>query len=175
MEDWQTGDSDAFQALFQQYERLVFTNAYFITGNRYDTEEVVQEVFVSVWKSRLTYQPEKGKLSTWLHRITVNKCLERQRKMKPVAISLENVDVPDGDGSEEAAMDEFERERVLGAMDTLDGKHRTVLVLRYFNEMTYDEIAHTMGIPIGTVKSRMYVAMQTLRKQLGAQQGEAST
>lgn len=175
MEDWQTGDSDAFQALFQQYERLVFTNAYFITGNRYDAEEVVQEVFISVWKSRLTFQPEKGKVSTWLHRITVNKCLERRRKMKPVAVSLDNIDVPDGDGSEEEAMDQFERERVMGAMETLDGKHRAVLVLRYFNEMTYDEIAHTMGIPLGTVKSRMYVAMQTLRKQVGAQQGEAPT
>ena len=175
MEEWQTGDTDAFKVLFQQYERLVLTNAYFIMGNRDDAEEIVQEVFLSVWKARHTFNPEKGKLSTWLHRITVNKCFERQRKKKPFSIHLEDVDIPDGVRSEEVVMDRFECERVKGAMSALDSKHRAVLVLRYFNELTYEEIAQTLDIPLGTVKSRIYVAIQTLRKQLGAQQGEAST
>ncbi len=131
MEQWQTGDTAAFEALFRQYERLVLTNAYFIMGSREDAEEVVQEVFVSVWKSRHTFDPNKGKLITWLHRITVNKCFERQRKKRPVAIPVESIDLPDTrEGSEEVAMNRHECERVIGAMGSLDSKHRAVLVLR---------------------------------------------
>ena len=175
MEKWQCGDIAAFEALFRQYERLVLTSAYFITDNREDAEEIVQEVFVSVWKSRYTFNPERGKFTTWLHRITVNKCFERQRKKKPVVIPIENVDLPDGDGSEEGVMNRDECEWVMGAMGSLDSKHRAVLVLRYFNELSYGEIAQTMGIPLGTVKSRIYIAIKTLREQLGIQRGEAST
>ncbi len=175
MERWQTGDATAFEALFRQYEGLVFKNAYFITGSRLEAEEIVQDVFVSVWKARRAFNPGKGKLTTWMHRITVNKCLERQRKKKPMMVPIENIELPDGEGSEEAVMNREERERVLNAMGSLDGKHRAVLVLRYFNDLSYEEISRTMSIPLGTVKSRIYVAIKTLREQLGTQQGEAST
>jgi RNA polymerase sigma-70 factor (ECF subfamily) len=175
MERWQTGDMTAFEALFRQHERLVMTNAYFITGSREEAEEITQDVFVSVWKARQSFNPGKGKLTTWLHRITVNKCLERQRKKKLAVVPSETVELADGKGSEEVVMNEDERARVLSAMGSLDGKHRAVLVLRYFNDLSYEEIAHTMGIPLGTVKSRIYVAIKMLREQLGIQQGEAST
>jgi len=151
------------------------TNAYFITGSREEAEEITQDVFVSVWKARQSFNPGKGKLTTWLHRITVNKCLERQRKKKLAVVPSETVELADGKGSEEVVMNEDERARVLSAMGSLDGKHRAVLVLRYFNDLSYEEIAHTMGIPLGTVKSRIYVAIKMLREQLGIQQGEAST
>lgn len=175
MERWQTGDATAFEALFRQYEGLVFKNAYFITGSRLEAEEITQDVFVSVWKARQTFNPDKGKLTTWLHRITVNKCLKRQRKKKPMMVPIESIELPDGEGSEEAVMNREERERVLNAMSSLDSKHRAVLVLRYFNGLSYEEISRTMGIPLGTVKSRIYVAIQTMREQLGTHHGEAST
>ena len=174
MEKWQTGDMNAFEALFRQYEKLVMANAYFITGSREDAEEIVQEVFVSVWKSRHTFNPEKGKLSTWLHRITVNKCLERGRQKKPVSIPIEAVNLPDGDGVEEAAMNRDECKRVMSAVGSLDSKHRAVLVMRYFNELSYEEIARSMDIPLGTVKSRINAAVKTLREQIGTHRGEAS-
>jgi len=72
-------------------------------------------------------------------------------------------------------MNREERERVLRAMGSLDSKHRAVLVLRYFNGLSYEEISSTMGIPLGTVKSRIYVALKMLRELLGTQPGEAST
>jgi RNA polymerase sigma-70 factor (ECF subfamily) len=175
MERWQTDDATAFEALFRQYEGLVFRNAYFITGSRLEAEEITQDVFVSVWKARRTFNPDKGKVTTWLHRITVNKCLERQRKKKPIVIPIENIELPGGEGSEDVVMNREEREQILSAMSSLDNKHRAVLVLRYFNELTYDEIALTMGIPAGTVKSRIYTAIQTLKKQLCVQKREAST
>ncbi len=175
MENWQTGDATAFAALFRQYEGLVFKNAYFITGSRLEAEEITQDVFVSVWKARQSFNPNKGKLTTWLHRITVNKCLERQRKKKPVVIPIESIELADGEGSEEVVMNREERERVLSAMNLLDSQHRAVLVLRYYSGLSYEEISRTMGIPLGTVKSRIYVAIRILREQLGPQTGEAST
>ncbi len=178
MEKWQSGDMSAFEALFRQYERLVFKNAYLITGAREEAEDVLQEVFVSVWKSRHTFNPDKGKLTTWLYRITVNECLRRQRKKRPAPVSLENIDLAETqhvEGQEEVLVNRQEYERLIRAMNSLDSKHRAVLVLRYFNDLSYDEIAQVVGIPLGTVKSRIYLALKTLREQLGAQRREAST
>ncbi len=79
------------------------------------------------------------------------------------------------DGQQEAMVSQQEYESLVEAMNSLDVRHRAVLVLRYFNDLSYEEIAKTMGIPLGTVKSRIYVAIKTLRQQLGEQRGEAST
>jgi len=172
--EWQSGDIAAFEALFQQYKNLVFKNAYLITGSKEEAEDVLQEVFVSVWKSRLTYNSNKGKLTTWLHRITVNKCLERQRRKKLPFVSLEKVDLPQTQSSYEVLVSRQEYERLIEAMNSLDIKHRVVLVLRYFNDMSYEEIAQTVGVPLGTVKSRINQALKLLRWQFGTQLEAAS-
>ncbi len=165
---------DAFEVLFRQYERLVFKNAYLITGRREEAEDVLQNVFVSVWKSRHTFNPDKGKFSTWLHRITVNECLRKRQKKEPALVPLENLNLPDSGGGEEAAMNKEECERVIAAMNTLDKRHRGVLVLRYLNDLSYDEIARTMGIPLGTVKSRINKGLKNLRERIGNGIPEAS-
>ncbi|MDD4860282.1 MAG: RNA polymerase sigma factor [Dehalococcoidales bacterium] len=170
---WQTGDTAAFEAFFRQYQRLVFKNAYLVTGSREEAEDVLQEVFVSVWKSRRTFNPEKGKLTTWLHRITVNKCLERQRKKKLYAVSLEGIDLPDTQSSDEVLISRQEYEKLIEAMNSLDTKHRAVLVLRFFNDLSYDEIAQAAGIPLGTVKSRINQGLKMLRSQYDVMQKEA--
>jgi RNA polymerase sigma-70 factor (ECF subfamily) len=171
--EWQSGDASAFEALFRQYERLVFKNAYLITGTREEAEDVLQEVFVSVWRSRQTFDPDKGKLTTWLHRITVNKCLERRRKKKLAPVSLEGLDLSNTQLSDEVLVTKQEYERLIAAMNSLDTKHRAVLVLRYFNDLSYEEIAQTVGIPLGTVKSRLNQGLKLLRGQFDLKQREA--
>lgn len=171
MENWQTGDMSAFEALFRQYERLVFKNAFLITGQKEEAEDVLQQVFVSVWKSRHTFNPAKGKITTWLHRITVNECMKRQHfKSEPIAELLENIkltEIPEDPG--EALMKQEQYERLMQAVNLLDSKHRSILVLRYFNELSYDDIAKSAGIPLGTVKSRINQGLKLLREQLGVQ------
>ena len=165
MEKWQTGDIVAFEEFFREHGRAVFNNAYLITGNREDAEDILQEVFTSVWKSRHTYDPAKGKLSTWLHRITVNESLRKRRKNPPM-IPLDNIQLPDtGDGRDERLITHFENEDMIRAMNTLDGRLRAVLVLRYFNDMSYEEIAQAAGIPLGTVKSRINHGLKALRQR----------
>jgi RNA polymerase sigma-70 factor (ECF subfamily) len=167
MEEWQSGDIRAFENLFRQYERMVFRNAYLITGNRQDAEDVLQDVFTSVWKSRHTFDPARGKLSTWLHRITVNECLRKRRRDR-ATLPLEGIDPPDKRrGPQETLEDRMEYDRLVNAMETLDAKHRSVLVLRYFNDLPYEEIARAVDAPLGTVKSRINNALKTLRSRLG--------
>jgi RNA polymerase sigma-70 factor, ECF subfamily len=167
MENWQTGDLGAFESMYRQYERLVFRNAYLITGKKEEAEDVLQDVFLSVWKSRHTFDPGKSKLTTWLHRITVNECFRKKRKQDPGQCSLDDIDIaaPE-DGQEESFITKEEYGELMKAMDNLDQKHRAVLVLRYFNELSYDEIAQAMDIPLGTVKSRIFQALGTLRSKL---------
>ena len=183
VEKWQAGDISAFEAFFQQYQRLVFKTAYLMSGNKEEAEDILQEVFVTVWKSRHSFDPAKGKLTTWLYRITVNQCVDRHRKKQPAFLSLEKAE-EDGlhlaeRGSSESAEDylisKWEYERLIKAVNSLDGKHRPVLVLRYFDDLSYSEIAHVLEIPQGTVKSRINQALKSLREQLSIEQGEAST
>jgi RNA polymerase sigma factor (sigma-70 family) len=169
MEKWQSGDIAAFEAFFREYERVVFNNAYLLTGNRPDAEDVLQEVFTSVWKSRHTFDPAKGKVSTWLHRITVNESLRHRRKGPPT-VSVDEIDLPDpGPGREESVIAHLEHEQMIKTMNHLDGRLRAVLVLRYFNDLSYEEIARVVGVPLGTVKSRINHGLKALRKQLEAQ------
>lgn len=167
---WQTGDMSAFEALFQQYKGLVFKNAILMTGNREEAEDILQDVFMTVWKSRHTFNPTKGKFVTWLYRITVNQSIDRQRRKQPASLSLEetNLDLPNAnyqESPEEAIASKLEHERLANAVNHLDGKHRPVLVLRYFNGLSYREIAEVLDIPLGTVKSRIHQALKSLRRQ----------
>jgi RNA polymerase sigma factor (sigma-70 family) len=167
---WQSGDEGDFESLFRQYERLVFKTAYLITGTREEAEDVLQEVFVSVWRSRHTFNPEKGKLTTWLHRITVNKCMERRRKKKLVSVSLDGLDLPEAQTTDDALISKQEYERLIEAMNSLDTRYRVVLILRYFDDLSYEEIAQAVSIPLGTVKSRINKALKLLRGQFNVQQ-----
>lgn len=177
IEQWQHGDVRAFETLFRQYEKLVFKTAYLITGNREAAEDILQGVFVSVWKFRHTYDPNKGNLTTWLHRITVNQCSKEKARKAPAAISLEEkgIDLPDmkhQSQPQEISITRMEYDRLLRAMDALDAKHRSVLVLRYFNDLSYQEIAEALEIPLGTVKSRLNQSLKYLKEQMNP--GEAS-
>ena len=176
-EQWQQGDIGAFETLFRQYEKLVYRTAYLITGNKEAAENALQEVFISVWKSRHTYDPNKGKLTTWLHRITVNECSRRRSRKALAAISIDEkgIDPPEMKHTaqpEEIAITRMEYDRLLKALEALDTKHRSVLVLRYFNDLSYQEIAEVLEIPLGTVKSRLNHSLKYLKEQM--KPGEAS-
>jgi len=169
IEQWHSGDSDAFEALFRQYEKLVFRTAYLITGDVEKARDIMQEVFVSVWKSRHTFNPEKGKFTTWLHRITVNKCSRRQGKHRPVFLSLEETQEkgfqPESSDNlpEELMISREEYDELMKALSALDTKYRSIVVLRYFSELSCEEIAQIVDIPLGTVKSRLHYALKSLR------------
>ena len=177
-EKWQHGDVTAFETLYRQYEKLVFRTAYLITGSKVEAEDALQEVFVSVWKSKHTYDPNKGKLTTWLHRITVNQCSKKKPGKTPAAVSLEEkgIDLPEikhQSQPEDILVNKLEYDRLIKAMDALDTKHRSVLVLRYFNDLSYQEIAEALEIPLGTVKSRLNQSLRYLKELMNPGETQA--
>ena len=166
-----SGDTGAFEALFNKYEKQVYRTAYLITGDREEAKDVLQEVFVAVWKWRHTYNPQKGEFATWLHRITLNKCSKKRRKRRVIFSSLEEEEnigyYPNTENlPEDIIISREEYERLMKALSSLDTKHRSVLVLRFFNELSYDQIASIVGISLGTVKSRIHYALKALREEL---------
>lgn len=164
-----------FEAIFREYKDMVYKTAYLILGDAHEAEDVLQEVFIKVHKSLDSFDSRKGAFSTWLRRITVNHCVteRRNRHLASLSLSLERLeeegfDPEDADSQrpEELAVKKEESHRIQRAMKTLDRKHRAVVTLRYFDQLSYEEIAQVMSIPLGTVKSRLNTAIQALRQEL---------
>ena len=171
MEKWQNGDINAFEALYRQHERLVFRNACLITGSRSEAEDVLQEVFLAVWRFRRSFDPAKAKFTTWLQRITVNECY-RKRGQSFDFTFLEETELPEATSRqpEEILVTRDEYEEMMRNIEEMDDKHRTVLVLRYLNDMPYAEIAAALEIPLGTVKSRLNHALTCLKERMASRQ-----
>lgn len=167
----QAGDREAFAALFEQYKNLVYKTAYLILDDANEAEDALQEVFLLVHKSLSSFDPRKSAFTTWLHRITLNFCLNHRRKRRPS--SLEDVS--------EILVSEFpgeqlaEAESILKATRVLSDKQRAVIILRYYWDLPYADIASILDIPLGTVKSRLDLALKTLRKELEEQKKISSS
>ncbi len=174
---YMAGEEGAFADLFHQYKNLVYRTAYLLLGDAQAAEDALQEVFVKVYRSLNTFDPEKGAFTTWLRRITVNHCLNVRRKRWLVS-SLEDlasklspsVATPQPLLPEELVISQEQVETVWQAVQHLSLPLRVVVVLRYYQELPYQEIAQVLDIPLGTVKWRLHEALKTLRAEL---QGEA--
>jgi RNA polymerase sigma-70 factor (ECF subfamily) len=162
-----------FEEIFLQYKDKVFKTAYLIVGKVQEAEDILQEVFIKVYEQSGTFDPQKGALSTWLHRITVNQCISEKRRKRAASYSSEEMEErgyeladPSGELPEEMLLKKEEVASIWQAVKSVDAKHRAVLALRYFDGLSYDEIAKTLHIPLGTVKSRLNVAVNNLRRQM---------
>jgi RNA polymerase sigma-70 factor, ECF subfamily len=159
-------------ALYDRYSRTVFGVGLKILGDRSLAEELVQEVFLKVWRSSHTFDPSRGSFSTWLYRVTRNCALDLHRR-RAYRVSA----VPDGDshiaaapdsspGPQEIVDDSLLSWRVSRALEKLDAAHREVIELAYFGGFTQREIAERTGVPLGTVKTRTASAFRRLRQEL---------
>ena len=163
----QADDEEAFEALFHKYKNLVYKTAYLMLDSTDEAEDALQDVFLQVHKSLSTFQPSKGAFTTWLHRITVNHCLSRRRKHHLSTISLDRAFPASLIGHLSLSQNRLEdEEAVQQALSRLSEKMRTVVILRYYLELSYAEIAQILDIPLGTVKSRLNLALKTLREEL---------
>jgi len=162
----QAGDHEAFAALFEQYKNLVYKTAYLILGDAHEAEDALQEVFLLVHRSLTTFDARKGAFTTWLHRITLNFCLNhRRRKNHPALEDVQPSPATHFPGAQLAEEDALWR-----ATRSLSDKQQAVVILRYYWELPYAEIASILEVPLGTVKSRLDLALKTLRKILEEQE-----
>jgi RNA polymerase sigma-70 factor (ECF subfamily) len=157
------GDSAAYERLVERHHRTLFNVAYRLLGNHADATDATQNAFVSAYEHLASFKPEH-RFFSWIYRILRNDCLNALRDRRP----SEGVDpeMP-AMGRPDAALDEAERRRAIeSALQQLAGIYREAIVLRYFAELSYDDIAATLGIPVKTVKSRLYTGRQLLGDML---------
>jgi RNA polymerase sigma-70 factor, ECF subfamily len=163
------GDSSAFEPLVTRYQRVLFTVSLRLLGNYEDAREATQNTFVRAYERLDTYDPER-RFFSWIYRIAVNESLNyrrTQRPHEPLAATLESAGQPMDDAVEARELSE----RVQAALKALSAEYREVVVMKYFIELSYEEIAEALGIPEKTVKSRLFSARQRLGPLLAADGG----
>jgi RNA polymerase sigma-70 factor, ECF subfamily len=159
----------ALQMLFDRYAPLVFH----IASQSLDpgsAEDIVQNVFVSVWRKADTFDPGKGALKSWLLQIAhfriLNELRSRSRRplLDPEVDPRVLEDLPDPNaGPAEAAWEEYRKEAVRAAVNRLPPSQRQALSLAFFGDLTHDQVASALNLPVGTVKTRIRTALQKLR------------
>ncbi|MCS6903346.1 MAG: sigma-70 family RNA polymerase sigma factor [Candidatus Bipolaricaulota bacterium] len=162
------GDEKAFEKLFRCYASRIFRFAMSYLNDRSHAEEVVQETMIAVWKSAKDFQ-EQSQVSTWVLGIARNKALDRARvRQREPELLREKFDRRASAHAtpEQIAQREIHIERVRAALEKLSPEHREVMLLAFYNDLSYAEIAQILGCPEGTVKSRVYYAKEQLKKIL---------
>jgi RNA polymerase sigma-70 factor, ECF subfamily len=169
------GDGDAFGEVVRRWERKIFALAYGITGSAEDARDATQETFIAAYRNLRNFRGE-AQVSSWLHRIAVNQCITRQRRARVRAeTSLEDEGEAAGErllstgaaGSPaHAAESKQHAEAVRRAVSSLPQELREVVLMKEFEELTFQEIADALQIPLSTVKSRLYTALKQLRMRL---------
>jgi len=163
-----SGDREAFAGLFERYKNLVYKTAFLMLGEPAEAEDALQEIFVQVYRSLSGFDPRKAAFTTWLYRVTFNYCLNHRRKRRPLSLPLE--DLPSTFKNEFPSAQLADEEILQQAIGKLTDKQRAVVILRYFWDLPYAEIAQILDVPLGTVKSRIDLALKTLRKVLEEQE-----
>jgi RNA polymerase sigma-70 factor (ECF subfamily) len=170
------GDQRAFAELVELYKDKIFHLAYRMLNNRHEAEDVVQDTFLRVYKNLERYD-ENQKFSTWIYRIGTNLCIDRLRKRKPT-YSLdaemndqEGIDgyamIPSEDRTPETEYMLSETQQMIRqAIDSLPAKYKTVMVLRYMQELSLQEISDVLDMPVTTIKTRVHRGREFLRKKL---------
>jgi len=171
----QKGDRLAIEALIRRYQNYVYRLCFLVMRSEQDAEDMTQETFIRAFRALPRFEIRKGvSFEAWLYRIAVNACRSRMRRKwyqvlpwpdpAPQLIS-EPEEQPD-----RMLLQIEQRDEILAAIDLLGDKHRLVVILRYYAGLSNEEIAQTLNIPSGTVRSRLHVARHRLKEML--EQGE---
>lgn len=167
-----SGGRDAFSALMERYEQRVYHQALRLVGNPEDAADVTQEVFFKAWRGLPRFQGDSA-FSTWLYRLANNAAIDllRREKKRRGDAALDDPAVPalspDPSPTPQQALEAKElRQAVADGLARLSGEHRRVLVLRELNGLSYEQIGQILGLPAGTVKSRIARARLALAKIL---------
>lgn len=166
------GDAAAFEVVYDRHATAAFSLAYRMVGTRNAAEDVVQEAFLSLWRSGARYDRTRGSVRTWVLGIVHNRAIDSlrratvhdKRRASDEGIE-ERFEAPERTEAEVARRSEAREVR--DALDVLPAEQRRVIELAYFSGYTHTEIAELLDLPIGTIKGRMRLALQKLRRELG--------
>ena len=169
------GEIAAFETLMRAYENRVYTLALRSTGSEHDAADITQEVFLRAWRNLDSFRGDSS-LSTWLYRVTANLCVDLARKKtgEGASASIDDEESPAAavadpvrmNRPEEAAENNELRQELQYALSQLSEEHRRIVILRDVGGLSYADIARTLGLEEGTVKSRLARARAALRRVL---------
>jgi RNA polymerase sigma-70 factor (ECF subfamily) len=158
-----SGDQSAMAALYDRYSSIVYSVALRVLGDTGAAEDVLQDVFMQLWRNPGLFDASRGSLGAWLAVIARNRAIDALRKRRPendiedVVISVETDFAGEADRARAA-------ERVRGLLGSMPAAQRTALEMAYFEGLTHTEIAAKTGEPLGTIKTRIRAGLTTLRK-----------
>lgn len=168
------GNPLAFETIYDRHGGPAFSLAYRIAGNRQAAEDSVQEAFISIWRSRARYQPDRGSVRSWILGIVHNRTIDSLRRnlvhdrRRASAEGIEEQhEAPERTDVEAVRRDEARTVR--SALQALPGDQVQVLELAYFGGFTHSQIAEMLDTPIGTIKGRMRLGLDKLRRQLAGE------
>jgi RNA polymerase sigma-70 factor (ECF subfamily) len=165
-------DPDAFEVFYDRHAGVAYSLAYRIVGSKPAAEEVVQEAFLSIWRSGARFDPAKGSVRAWTLGIIRNRAIDALRRDSGNAPKLSWDDDailearPAEERTEEEAMRRSEAAEVRGALKELPEEQQKVIQLAFFGGFSHSEIAEMVGEPLGTVKGRMRLGMEKIRARL---------
>jgi RNA polymerase sigma-70 factor (ECF subfamily) len=168
------GDADSFNQLIKRWERPIYALAYRTLGREDDARDVCQETFLRAYRAINGFRGQ-AKFSSWLYRIALNLCRDwmRRQRRTPTVQAPEDVDIADlaAEHGPSESIETLVGRRQLGravaaAMARLPEEQRTAIVLKEYHGLTFQEIAEMQGVPLSTVKTRLYQGLSVVRRQL---------
>ncbi|WP_062353312.1 RNA polymerase sigma factor SigW [Bacillus kwashiorkori] len=170
------GDHNAFGEIVELYKDKVYQLCYRMLGNSHEAEDIAQEAFIRAYVNIERYHIDR-KFSTWLYRIATNLCIDRIRKKKPdyyldaevagtEGLTMYSQIAADGVLPEDEVASIELQGQIQREILNLPDKYRSVIVLRYIEELSLNEISEVLDLPIGTVKTRIHRGREALRKRL---------
>jgi RNA polymerase sigma factor (sigma-70 family) len=177
------GNEKAYSTLLSRYRNSVFHAMYKMVNNRDDADDLTIEAFGKAFRKLPTYAPNYA-FSTWLFKIAINNCIDHIRKKRLLTLSMDDT-IMDSDREyshnirdyqpdpEQMMMHEQKLNHVRYLVDKMNIKYRTMIELRYYEELSYEEIAQELGLPLGTVKAQLFRAKEILSQQLQSKTSRA--
>lgn len=163
-------DERAVEALYARYSGPLYSLAYQVTGAERFAQDVVQEVFVALWRDASRFDPAKGAVAPWLFSLARHKAIDLVRREANVRKRTADVDLELEEASDDVDHEtwlNFRRDRVRASIEQLTPAQRESLELAFFSGLTHVEVAERLGIPLGTAKTRIRSALLRLRDILG--------
>jgi RNA polymerase sigma-70 factor, ECF subfamily len=166
------GESRALEVIFDRHGDRAYSLAYRMCGRTTVAEDIVQEAFLSLWRSGTRYDPTRGSVRTWVLTAVRNRAIDVFRREsvatgRDVADDQATARLPSDERTEFEVERREDARRIRAALETLPDEQRKVIELAYFGGFSHTEIARTLGVPAGTVKGRMRLGLTKLRVALG--------
>jgi RNA polymerase sigma-70 factor (ECF subfamily) len=158
-----SGDETAMADIYDRYSGIVYGVALRVLGDTSAAEDVLQEIFLQLWRNPQAFDANRGKLPAWLAVITRNRAIDHLRK-RPPEEDIEDLSISTGLNLENEAAQHLAVEKIRGVLSRLPGDQRRALEMAFFEGMTHTEIAAKTGEPLGTIKTRIRTGLLAVRK-----------